>query len=260
MAQAGSAYNTHNRHQENHVKIGNWVEERALIETAPKMCVPVSLHNEPGCSAVAERLGLTRAGGGVAGVGRRESGDGGQGPMVQQDDQGATPALPAVSPRASPPLALPLQRRAAFVSPRLTERGDLARAQPDAHETRFVAGSFIEPEEYTTCTRDDFAPVQQHVEPKVGLREAALVKALMEEASKVDEEPAPKLDTETEYGAYARESKPRAAPAESYADMAPITVYTHNGKNSIAADGNFAKNTDFSTPAESYTKGPYKIC
>ena len=40
MAQAGSAYNTHNRHQENHVKIGNWVEERALIETAPKMCVP----------------------------------------------------------------------------------------------------------------------------------------------------------------------------------------------------------------------------
>ena len=46
MAQAGSAYNTHNRHQENHVKIGNWVEERALIETAPKMCVPVSLHNE----------------------------------------------------------------------------------------------------------------------------------------------------------------------------------------------------------------------
>ena len=52
MAQAGSAYNTHNRHKENHVKIGNWVEERALIETAPKMCVPVSLHNEQGCSAV----------------------------------------------------------------------------------------------------------------------------------------------------------------------------------------------------------------
>ena len=48
MAQAGSAYNTHNRHQENHVKIGNWVEERALIETAPKMCVPVS-SLEPGC-------------------------------------------------------------------------------------------------------------------------------------------------------------------------------------------------------------------
>jgi len=153
-----------------------------------------------------------------------------------------------------------LARGAPHSAPHLTERGDLARAQPDAHETRFVAGSFIEPEEYTTCTRDDFAPVQQHVEPKVGLREAALVKALMEEASKVDEEPAPKLDTETEYGAYARESKPRAAPAESYADMAPITVYTHNGKNSIAADGNFAKNTDFSTPAESYTKGPYKIC
>ena len=178
------------------------------------------------------------------------------------------PALPAVL-RRSPPLALPLPaaRRIRHLTnggpcsaPRLTNGGLVARAQPDAHETRFVAGSFIEPEEYTTCTRDDFAPVQQHVEPKVGLREAALVKALMEEASKVDEEPAPKLDTETEYGAYARESKPRAAPAESYADMAPITVYTHNGKNSIAADGNFAKNTDFSTPAESYTKGPYKIC
>ena len=41
MAQHGSAYNTHNRHKENHVKIGNWVEERALIETAPAMCVPV---------------------------------------------------------------------------------------------------------------------------------------------------------------------------------------------------------------------------
>ena len=60
MAQAGSAYNTHNRHQENHVKIGNWVEERALIETAPKMCVPVSLHNEPGCSASPSGWGLTR--------------------------------------------------------------------------------------------------------------------------------------------------------------------------------------------------------
>ena len=185
--------------------------------------------------------------------------------MVQQDDQGATPALPAVLRVLRRRSRSRSQRRApgterGDLAPRLTERGDLARAQPDAHETRFVAGSFIEPEEYTTCTRDDFAPVQQHVEPKVGLREAALVKALMEEASKVDEEPAPKLDTETEYGAYARESKPRAAPAESYADMAPITVYTHNGKNSIAADGNFAKNTDFSTPAESYTKGPYKIC
>jgi len=62
MAQAGSAYNTHNRHQENHVKIGNWVEERALIETAPKMCVPVSLHNEPGCSAVRGRLGADARG------------------------------------------------------------------------------------------------------------------------------------------------------------------------------------------------------
>ena len=74
MAQAGSAYNTHNRHQENHVKIGNWVEERALIETAPKMCVLVSLHNE--LFAGAERL-WGDARGGIDGVGRRESGDGG---------------------------------------------------------------------------------------------------------------------------------------------------------------------------------------
>ena len=41
MAQAGSAYNLHERHKENHVKIGNWVEERALIESAPGMCIPV---------------------------------------------------------------------------------------------------------------------------------------------------------------------------------------------------------------------------
>ena len=41
MAQAGSAYNLHERHKQNHVKIGNWVEERALIESAPGMCVPV---------------------------------------------------------------------------------------------------------------------------------------------------------------------------------------------------------------------------
>ena len=65
MAQAGSAYNTHNRHKENHVKIGNWVEERALIETAPKMCVPVSKRFRSRCSAFRRAVGgLTRAGGG----------------------------------------------------------------------------------------------------------------------------------------------------------------------------------------------------
>jgi hypothetical protein len=47
MAQHGSAYNTHNRHKDNHVKIGNWVEERALIETAPAMCVPVRTFSCP---------------------------------------------------------------------------------------------------------------------------------------------------------------------------------------------------------------------
>jgi hypothetical protein len=37
---AASGYNLHQRHTTNKVKIGNWVEERALIEMAPKMCIP----------------------------------------------------------------------------------------------------------------------------------------------------------------------------------------------------------------------------
>eukprot|EP01048_Picozoa_sp_COSAG05_P006181 COSAG05_NODE_390_length_10436_cov_15.721196_3_plen_68_part_00 len=38
---SGSAYNLHNKTTQNKVKIGNYVEERALIETAPAACVPV---------------------------------------------------------------------------------------------------------------------------------------------------------------------------------------------------------------------------
>ena len=81
---------------------------------------------------------------------------------------------------------------------------------------------------------------------------------LMEEAKNPPPEPEPKMQFDREYDAYARESKARPEITESYAEMPPITVYTHNGKNSIAPDGNFGKNADFSTPAERYTKGPYK--
>jgi hypothetical protein len=131
--------------------------------------------------------------------------------------------------------------------------------QPDTHETRLLTGSFLEKEEYSTCTRDDFAPVAVHNEPSVGLRDAAIIKALMEEAKNPPPEPQPTMQFDREYDAYARASKPRPEPAESYGDMPPITVYTHNGKNSIAPDGNFGKTDDFSTPAERYTKGPYKV-
>jgi hypothetical protein len=131
--------------------------------------------------------------------------------------------------------------------------------QPDSHETRLLTGSFLEKEEYSTCTRDDFAPVAVHVEPQVGTRDAMMIKALMEEAMNPPAEPEPKMQFDREYDAYARDSKPRPEPTESYAEMAPITVYTHNGKNSIAPDGNFSRNADFSTPAEAYTKGPYKV-
>ena len=132
------------------------------------------------------------------------------------------------------------------------------RTQPDSHETRLLTGSFLEKEEYSTCTRDDFAPVAVHKEPTVGVRDAAIIQALMEEAKNPPPEPEPKMQFDREYDAYARESKARPEITESYAEMPPITVYTHNGKNSIAPDGNFGKNADFSTPAERYTKGPYK--
>lgn len=130
--------------------------------------------------------------------------------------------------------------------------------QPDHHETRLLTGSFLEKEDYSTCTKDDFAPVTVHNEPKVGVREAMIIQALMEEAKNPPPEPEPKMQFDREYDAYARESKPWPAATESYGHIPAITVYTHNGKNSIAPDGNFGKNDDFSCPAERYTKGPYK--
>ena len=63
--------------------------------------------------------------------------------------------------------------------------------QPDTHETRLLTGSFLEKEEYSTCTRDDFAPVAVHVEPQVGTRDAMMIKALMEEAMNPPAEPEP---------------------------------------------------------------------
>ena len=95
MAQAGSAYNLHERHKENHVKIGNWVEERALIESAPGMCIPVRTHffRAPMSSNRCSASPLTRApAAAAAGVGRPRRG-GEQDDVVEQDAEGA-PANP----------------------------------------------------------------------------------------------------------------------------------------------------------------------
>ena len=39
-------------------------------------------------------------------------------------------------------------------------------------------------------------------------------------------------------------------PTASYLEVAPITVYTHNGKNSIAPDGNFGRNYTAQSPPQ----------
>ena len=45
---------------------------------------------------------------------------------------------------------------------------------------------------------------------------------------------------------------------ESFLETPPITVYTHNGKYSLSEEGDFKKNSDFSTPAEIYLKATMK--
>jgi hypothetical protein len=74
--------------------------------------------------------------------------------------------------------------------------------------------------------------------------------------------PAPMPKTEAQ-SCFGRESV-GTLPLEGYAPenglggTPAITVYTSNGKHSIAPDGNFGKNTDFSTPADRYTKALMK--
>ena len=130
--------------------------------------------------------------------------------------------------------------------------------KPDSHATKLLVGSYVEPDEYTTCSKDDYLDIKPRTEPKLGLRET---KALAEMMEKARNHPAPPPE-KTIYVTEAHEKFGRKAagtiPLEQIGDelgsKPAITVYTSNGKNTISADGQFGKNTDFSTPAELYTK------
>lgn len=193
MAGAGSAYNLHMKTTQNKVKIGNYVEERALIETAPTACVP----------------------------------------SWSDVDANGKPV-----------------------------RWSNKMQKPDHHDTKLLVAPCWEPDEYTTCTRDDFVQVATHKERKIGVREELYAQRMMEAARNPPPAPAPPLNFTSEaQEAYDREAvgtNPEIAPEDSLAARPPITVYTTNGKHSVAPDGNFGKNCDFSTPAERYTKDVMK--
>ena len=45
--------------------------------------------------------------------------------------------------------------------------------KPDAHETKLMVAPCWEPDEYTTCTKDDYLPanaLHAHKEPAMGVR------------------------------------------------------------------------------------------
>jgi hypothetical protein len=75
------------------------------------------------------------------------------------------------------------------------------------------------------------------------------------------EDPMMKTDYTTSSDALKRDvpTKPLIPEGkESFLETPPITVYTHNGKYSLSEEGNFKKNSDFSTPAEIYLKATMK--
>lgn len=111
-----------------------------------------------------------------------------------------------------------------------------------------------------STTHSSFTPQVAHTEPKVGMRESLMAQALMDVARDLPQDPVPPTDYTTSSDSYKKDVQgpPPIAPGESLLNHCPLTAYTYNGKYSIKPDGNFSKNSDFSTPPELYLKATMK--
>eukprot|EP01052_Picozoa_sp_SAG31_P006999 SAG31_NODE_329_length_17643_cov_10.377793_4_plen_218_part_00 len=111
-----------------------------------------------------------------------------------------------------------------------------------------------------TTTQASFTPQLARSEAKVGLRETLMAQALMDVAKNLPQDPVPPTDYTTSSDAFKTDVPAPApiAPEDSLLDKCPLTAYTYNGKHSIRPDGNFGKNSDFSTPPELYLKATMK--
>ena len=200
MAGAGSAYNLHMKTTQNKVKIGNYVEERALIETAPTACVPVRyrpaavLPRESWVACCRCLPTVLRAPPPVHGcscryrshcpLGQAHHGREptvarvlGMGPwhdlaaltcvavqigVVGCGCQWQISALVHQDAKAGPP------RHQAFRCASCSGRRIPVQGWNEQCCTCPVVAPCWEPDAYTTCTRDDFVQVATHKERKIG--------------------------------------------------------------------------------------------